>query len=223
MKTLTLTPALYQYLLAHTRQPHQILERVRRETSKHAYARMQIAAEQGNFMAFLARLIGASRYVEVGCFTGYSAIAVASALPPGGKAYTLDINPETTRIATDFFAEAGLKDRIHVKLGDAKESLAQLITQEGPGAFDMAFIDADKTGIPDYYEKCLTLLRPGGLLLVDNVLWSGHVADPSQRSPDTEALRAINAATFSDPRVDMSLLNIADGLLLIRKRFPGEI
>jgi len=223
MKSLQMTPELNQYLVQHTRLSHPILEKVQRETAIHPYARMQISPEQGAFMAFLARLIGAKRYVEVGCFTGYSAIAVASAMPPGSQVIALDKNPETSRIASAYIDEAGLTKRITIRLGDGQSSLATLIEEFGQDSFDMSFIDADKTGIPGYFEQCLRLVRPGGLILVDNVLWSGQVADPSNNSPDTRTLKKFNDDVHLDPRVDTALLNIADGLYTLRKRHPNDI
>ena len=223
MKSIPLTPQLHEYLKSHTRPAHSILERVQRETAKNAYSRMQISPEQGSLMNFLARLIGARRYVEVGCFTGYSAIAVASGMAPGSQVFTLDINAETTAIAQNYFAEAGLAERISARLGDGNIGLSNLYDEFGPGSFDMAFIDADKTGIPQYYEGCLKLLRPGGLLLVDNVLWSGHVADEMNNSADTKAIRLFNDFAMTDKRVDASLLHLSDGIFLIRKRYPNEI
>jgi len=179
---------------------------------------MQIAPEQGGFMHLLAKLVGARRILELGCFTGYSAISMASALPVGGKLITLDVNPETTAIAKRYFDKAGLADRIELRLGPGLESMAQLLEEFGPGSFDMMFIDADKGNMSNYYERGLQLLRTGGLVVADNVLWSGDVTDPAKTDADTVAIRAFNDKVAADERVDRVMLNVADGLFLARKR-----
>ncbi|HEY6578205.1 MAG TPA: class I SAM-dependent methyltransferase, partial [Rhizomicrobium sp.] len=178
---------------------------------------MQIAPEQGAFLALLAKLIGAQRTLEVGTFTGYSALSVALALPDGGRVVALDVNREYTDRARGYWKEAGVEHRIELRLGPGVESLDRMIdAREGP--FDMAFIDADKSNYDSYYERALRLVRPGGAIALDNMLWSGAVADPSINDPDTAALRALNAKIQADERVDMALATVADGVMLARKR-----
>ena len=194
-----------------------VQQRLRAETSRLPMGGMQIGADQGVLLAFLARLIGARNAIEIGTFTGYSALSVASALPAGGRLVCCDVSDEWTAVARRYWAEAGVADRIDLHLRPAQQTLAELLQKNGPGAFDFAFIDADKTGYDAYYEGCLKLLRPGGLIAIDNVLWSGSVADLSDQRPDTVALRTITAKIRDDPRVDASLVSIGDGVLLARK------
>ncbi len=194
-----------------------LLTRLREETAKLPSAGMQIAAEEGQFLDLLIRLIGARRCVEVGVFTGYSSLVTALALPADGFLLACDINPQTTAIARRYWAEAGVADRVRLELAPAVQTLDAELAK-GEGHYDFAFIDADKTGYLDYYERCLRLLRPGGLIAVDNTLWSGSVADPRQRDPDTQAIRAFNDHVRADQRVDFCLVPIADGVTLARKR-----
>jgi predicted O-methyltransferase YrrM len=198
------------------REP-DVLARLREETLHRADAEMQIAPEQGQFMALLLKLIGARRSLEVGTFTGYSALVCALALPEDGQLIALDINEETTAIAQRYWAEAGVENKIELRLGPAEDSLRNLIDGGDQGSFDFMFIDADKTGYPTYYEMGLQLLRPGGVLAFDNVLWAGRVADPGAGDDDTQALRALNVQLHADPRVDISMVPIGDGLTLARK------
>jgi predicted O-methyltransferase YrrM len=163
-------------------------------------------------------MIGARRVVEVGTFTGYSALAMAQALPPGGRILCCDVSEEWTAIARRYWKEAGVEERIDLRLGPAKETLAALLAAEGPGSQDLFFIDADKTSYQAYFEAALRLLRPGGLVTIDNVLWSGKVADPAVHDADTEALRALNLQVRDDPRVDAVVLSVGDGLTVARKR-----
>jgi len=179
---------------------------------------MQIGADQGALMALLIRLIGARRALEVGTFTGYSAMVVAEALPPEGQLITCDVSEEWTAIARRYWREAGLDGKIELRLGDARGTLAQLRREPGDGGFDFAFIDADKSGYDHYYEACLHLVRPGGLILIDNVLWSGKVADPGVNDPDTVAIRQLNAKIAADPRVEACLLTVGDGVMVVRRR-----
>jgi caffeoyl-CoA O-methyltransferase len=179
---------------------------------------MQIAPEQGQFMALLLQLIGARRCLEVGTFTGYSALACALALPGDGRLVTLDISTEWTAIARRYWIDAGVANRIELRLGPAAQSLAALLEADGPGSFDFAFIDADKTGYDRYYELALQLVRPGGLIAFDNVLWSGRVADPNAEDADTVALRVLNRKLHVDQRVDLAMVPIGDGLTLARRR-----
>ena len=217
-RTLDLTDALYDYVLANSLREPPLLARLREETAKLPMARMQIGPDQGQFMRLLVELIGARRTVEVGTFTGYSSLSVALALPADGNLIACDISEEYTAIARRYWAEAGVADRIELRLGPAVETLDGLIADGGVGAYDFAFIDADKTNYDSYYERCLTLLRPGGLIAVDNVLWNGAVADPEDRTPDTQAIRALNAKIHEDERVSISLATVGDGLMLARKR-----
>ena len=212
-----LPQAVDDYLRTVVARESPLQQRLRAETSRLPMGGMQIGADQGVLLAFLVRLIGARNAIEVGTFTGYSALAVASALPAGGRLVCCDVSEEWTAIARRYWAEAGVADRIELHLRPAQETLAELLQRNGAGAFDFAFIDADKTGYDAYYEACLALLRPGGLIAIDNVLWSGTVADPADQKPDTVALRAITAKVRDDSRVDACLLSIGDGVLLARK------
>ena len=214
----TLLPqSVDDYLRTVIARESPLLQRLRAETAKLPMGAMQIGADQGVLLAFLVRLIGARNAIEIGTFTGYSAIAVASALAPGGRLVCCDVSDEWTSIARRYWAEAGLSDRIELHLRPAQETLAELSRKHGPGTFDFAFIDADKTGYDTYYEACLSLLRPGGLIAIDNVLWSGSVADPSNQEKDTVALRALNVKIRDDRRVDACLVSLGDGVMLARK------
>jgi O-methyltransferase len=193
-------------------------QRLRAETAQLPQAGMQIGADQGALMALLIRLLGARRALEVGTFTGYSAMAVAEALPADGRLITCDISEEWTAIARRYWRQAGLDRKIELRLGDARGTLAALRRESGDGSFDFAFIDADKSGYDYYYEACLHLVRPGGLILIDNVLWSGKVADPGVNDPDTVAIRELNAKIATDPRVEACLLTVGDGVMLVRRR-----
>jgi predicted O-methyltransferase YrrM len=212
-----LPKAVDDYLRTVVARESPLQQRLRAETARLPMGGMQIGADQGVLLAFLVRLIGARNAVEVGTFTGYSALAVASALPAGGRLVCCDVSEEWTAIARRYWAEAGVADRIELHLRPAQETLAELLRKNGAGAFDFAFIDADKTAYDTYYEACLALLRPGGLIAIDNVLWSGTVADPADQRPDTVALRAITAKVRDDSRVEACLLSIGDGVLLARK------
>ena len=192
-------------------------KRLRDETAKLPGAGMQIGADLGALLRLLVELTGARRTIEIGTFTGYSALAVAMALPPDGAIVCCDINEAWTRIARRYLREAGVAGKIDLRLAPALETLRNLQRDPGPGSFDFAFVDADKTGYDGYYEACLTLLRPGGLIAFDNMLWSGAVADPRQNDPDTVALRALNLKVRDDPRVTSCLVSIGDGVLLARK------
>ena len=217
-KSIGLEQGLYDYLLQHSLREPKLLAELRAETAKLPQANMQIAPEQGQFMAMLARIIGARRYLEVGTFTGYSAVAVSLAMPQQGETTCLDISEEWTTIAQRYWIRAGLADRIHLHLAPASETLEALIRDGWSGDYDMAFIDADKTGYADYFEACLTLVRPGGLILVDNTLWDGKIADENEHDEDTRAIHAFNQRIFDDQRIDLSLLPIGDGLTIARRR-----
>ncbi len=217
-RSIGLDDTLYGYLLDVSLREAAVLAALREETAALPEANMQIAPEQGQFMALLARLIAARQVLEIGTFTGYSALALALALPEDGRLVTCDRSREWTDIAQRYWQRAGVAGRIDLHLGPAAETLARLIDTGESGRFDLAFIDADKGGYPTYFEGCLTLLRPGGLILVDNTLWNGKVADPDHRDPDTAAIRAFNRQLHEDERIDLSLVPIADGLTLARKR-----
>ncbi|MBK6961794.1 MAG: class I SAM-dependent methyltransferase [Gammaproteobacteria bacterium] len=217
-QSIQLTPELYTYLLEVSLRESDLLQELRERTRRMPEARMQIAPEQGQFMTLLARLLGARQALEIGVFTGYSALCVASALPADGRLIACDISAEYTRIAREYWERAGVADRIDLRLAPASETLATLLAEGAAGSFDLAFIDADKTGYADYYEQCLALLRPGGLIVVDNVLWNGRVLDAATADEDTRAIRAFNRRIHKDARVDLSLVPIGDGLSLLRKR-----
>jgi len=217
-RTIQMTDRLYDYLLKVSLREPPLLAALRAETAKLPMAGMQISPEQGQFMALLAELIGARRAIEVGTFTGYSALCVAQALPPDGKLIACDISEEFTSVARRYWAKAGLADCIELRLAPALDTLKSLLAGGGAGSFDFAFIDADKTQYDAYYEAILKLLRPGGLIAIDNVLWSGAVADGRKRDADTVALRALNEKLRTDKRISLSMLPIGDGLTLVRKR-----
>ena len=199
------------------REP-EVLRRLREETAQMPNSQMQIAVEEGALLALLVRLTGARRIVEVGTFTGYSSTAMALALPPDGRIVCCDVSKEYTDVAVRAWAEAGVADRVELHLAPAVDTLDALLERGGAGTFDLAFIDADKGSYAAYYERSLRLVRAGGLIAIDNVLWSGTVADPSDQKPDTVALRAITAKVRDDARVDACLLSIGDGVLLARKQ-----
>jgi caffeoyl-CoA O-methyltransferase len=217
-RTLVLDDALHAYLLAHGTREHPALARLRAETAAHPQAQMQIAPEQGALMQLLVELTGARRCLEVGVFTGYSSLAVALALPPEGRLLACDVSEEFTAIARRHWREAGVAERIELKLAPALETLDALLAAGQAGGYDLAFLDADKANYPRYYERLLALLRRGGLLLIDNVLWSGRVADPSVDDDDTRAIRELNAALHGDARVAHCIVPVADGLALVVKR-----
>jgi predicted O-methyltransferase YrrM len=205
----------YLHNTAHVETPLQ--RRLREETARLPMGMMQIGADQGALLALLIRLVGARRALEIGTFTGYSALAVAAALPADGRLVCCDVSDEWTRIARRYWNEAGVAGRIDLRLAPAADTLRDLLRDPGPGSFDFAFIDADKTGYDGYYEACITLLRSGGLMALDNTLWSGKVADPAQTDADTTALRALNLKARDDPRVTSCLVSVGDGVLLALK------
>ena len=217
-KTLPLNERLYDYLLSVSLREPEVLQRLREETARDRMARMQVAPEQGQFMALLVRLLAARRCLEIGVYTGYSALCVALALPPGGELVACDVSEKWTSVARRYWQAAGVADRIRLELAPAQRTLDGLLEAGAAGSFDFAFIDADKTGYAGYYERVLRLLRGGGLLLVDNTLWSGEVANPENRDADTVAIREFNTMVHRDKRVLVSLLPVADGLTPILKR-----
>lgn len=217
-RSLQITDELYRYLVEHSVREPEVLARLRAATASLPQAQMQIGPDQGQLMALLARLIGAKRCIEIGVFTGYSSLAVALALPPDGRILACDVSEEWTSIAQRFWREAGVDHKIELKLQPATRTLEQLLAAGEAGRYDFAFIDADKPAYDTYYELLLQLLRPGGLIALDNTLWSGHVANPENRDPNTVALRALNDKLHRDERIDVSLLPVGDGLTLARKR-----
>ncbi|MDX1696174.1 MAG: class I SAM-dependent methyltransferase [Ketobacteraceae bacterium] len=213
---------LYPYIFDHSVRESDLLQELRKETAKDEMARMQIAPEQGQFMALLVRLLGARRIVEVGTYTGYSSLAMASAMADDGTIVCCDISEEWTRVAKRYWDKAGVSHKMDLRLAPAADTLQALRAEFGDGSFDAAFIDADKENYDTYYEQCLALMRPGGLIMIDNVLWGGSVIDDSVQDEDTVAIRALNRKLKSDDRIDLSLIPIADGLTLARKRLPNE-
>lgn len=209
--------AVEEYVNDFASTENDLVERLRAETALLPRASMQIAPDQAAFMRILVAAIGARRALEIGTFTGYSALSVASALPPDGLLICCDVSDEWTSIGRRYWKEAGLDDKIDLRLGPAQQTLEGMLADGHAGKFDFAFIDADKTGYDAYYELCLKLLRQGGLVALDNMLWSGEVANPGTGDPDRDALRTLNAKVSRDPRVEASLLTIGDGVLLARK------
>jgi predicted O-methyltransferase YrrM len=208
---------LYEYLLSASLREPEILAQLREETAKHPMSIMQIAPEQGQFMSLLVQLIGAKKTLEVGVFTGYSSLVVALTLPEDGKIVACDVSDEYTQIARKYWELAGVANKIELHIAPALETLDQLIANGEVETFDFAFIDADKSGYDNYYERCLQLVRPGGLIAIDNVLWSGRVGDPEVQDNRTNQIRALNSKIHQDHRVNLSLLPIADGLTLAMK------
>lgn len=209
---------LHAYLLNASLREPEVLRRLREETAGFPNPEMQIGPEQGQFMAFLVKLINARRTLEIGVFTGYSSTVVALALPPDGEVVACEISAEYAAVARCWWKEAGVEGKIDLRLGPALEALDRLLAERQADSFDFAFIDADKATYGSYYERCLRLVRPGGLIAVDNTLWSGRVADPADDEESTRALRAFNATLAGDERVDLSLLPVGDGLTLLRRR-----
>jgi len=216
-RSLSLDDTLYDYLLAHSLREHPEQIALRGATRSHPRAGMQVSPEQGQFMALLVKLLGARRTLEIGVFTGYSALSVALALPDDGRILACDISDEYTRIGRPYWERAGVAHKIELRLAPALQTLDAELAAGASGRYDLAFIDADKTGYANYYERCLQLLRQGGLIAIDNVLWSGAVAQPAQ-DDDTRALQALNERLHHDERIDLSMLPIGDGLTLARKR-----
>jgi caffeoyl-CoA O-methyltransferase len=209
---------LYAYLLDVSLREHDVLRSLREETAGLERSNMQIGPEQGQLMALLVELLEARKALEVGTFTGYSALAVALALPEDGRLVACDVSEEWTAVGRRHWAAAGVAHKIDLRLAPALETLDGLLANGEAGTFDFAFIDADKEGYDAYYERTLELIRPGGLIVLDNTLWEGKVVDPDVTDPDTEAIRAINAKLATDERVTLSLLPVGDGLTLARKR-----
>jgi predicted O-methyltransferase YrrM len=217
-RTLNLDDSLYHYLLDVSLRETPLLKRLRDETEALPMARWQVAPEQGQFLALLVKLIGARRVLEIGTFTGYSALCMAAALPEGGSLICCDIPGDYNATALQYWQEAGLAGRIDLRLAPALETLGEIERQGQGGQFDLVFIDADKANYPTYLEHALRLLRVGGLAVFDNTLWSGRVLEENPESADTRAIQALNRALKEDARVDLSLLPLGDGLTLCRKR-----
>jgi caffeoyl-CoA O-methyltransferase len=217
-RTTPLTDSLYDYVLRVSVREPEVLARLREETAQLEWAGMQISPEQGQFMRFLNELLGTRRAIEVGVFTGYSSLSVALAMPDDGRLIACDVNEEWTSIARRYWREAGVDHKIDLRLAPGLETLDALIAAGETGRFDFAFIDADKEGYLNYYERCLVLLRPGGVVALDNALWGGSVADDSNQKAGTVAIRAVNERVGRDDRVLASLVPIGDGLLIARKR-----
>lgn len=218
-RTLNLDDTLYDYVINHSVREHPAQAALREATRTHPYAMMQISPEQGQFMTLLIKLIGARRTIEVGVFTGYSALTVALALPADGRVLACDISDEYTRIGKPYWAQAGVTGKIDLQLAPATATLDARLAAGEAGQYDFAFIDADKSSYDSYYERCLKLLRTGGLIAIDNTLWSGKVASPAADTDnDTKALQALNDKLHADQRIDLALLPIGDGLTLARKR-----
>jgi len=216
--TLNLTPAVYAYFQKISVRDTEVLQKLREQTQKMSMSQMQISPEQGQFMGLLIELMGARKTLDIGVFTGYSALSVAMALPPDGKVIACDLNVEWTKIAQRFWEMAGVAHKIDLRLAPALDTLQALIDANEAGTFDFAFIDADKMNYLEYYEKALFLLRKGGLIAIDNVLWSGDVADPSIHDENTCMIRKVNETLLTDERVTISMLPIGDGLTLALKR-----
>ncbi|WP_455204957.1 O-methyltransferase [Kaarinaea lacus] len=217
-KTLFLNDQIHNYLLSVSLRDTAIQRQLREETAKLELGIMQIAPEQAQFMALLVQLTQARKIIEIGVFTGYSALAMAQALPEEGRIVACDISEPWTSIAKRHWQQAGVAEKIQLHLAPALQTLEKLINKDERNSFDLAFIDADKVNYLEYYEACLKLLRPKGLLLVDNVLWGGSVADRTKNDDDTNAIRAFNESLYSDDRVDISLVPIGDGLTLAIKK-----
>jgi caffeoyl-CoA O-methyltransferase len=217
-RSTVISGALYDYIVESTVREPEVLRDLRDETAGLPQADCQISAEQGQFMALVAQMIGTKKALEVGTFTGYSSTVVALALPDDAQLICCDMSEEWTAIARRYWQRAGVAHKIDLRLGPAGSSLEKLIAQGEGGTFDFAFIDADKTGYKGYYEQTLRLLRPGGVMMFDNMLWEGRVAEPSRDGADTEAIRQLNEFAGRDDRVMPSLLSIGDGVLMVMKR-----
>lgn len=217
-RTIPLTDSLYSYLMTVAVRDQALLQRLREETAKMPNGVMQISPEQGQLMSLLVKLTGTKRALEIGTFTGYSALCTAFALPEDGRLTACDVSVEWTNIARRYWAEAGVDHKIDLRIGPAVDTLTALIADGQANTYGFAFIDADKTSYDAYYEACLKLVYPGGLIAIDNVLQRGDVADPNDQNENVQAIRALNEKIHADERVDMCLVPIGDGLTLVRKR-----
>jgi predicted O-methyltransferase YrrM len=218
-QSIGLSDSLYQYLVANSVREPEILQQLRAETAKHPLVEMQISPEQGQLMGLLVQILGAKKCLEVGVFTGYSALAVALNLPDDGKLIACDVSEEFTAIASKYWQQAGVNAKIDLRIAPALDTLDRLLAAGEAETFDFAFIDADKNNYAAYYDRCLQLMRPGGLILIDNVLWSGRVADPAMDDDKrTQAIKQLNQQIYHDDRVQISLIPIGDGLTIARKK-----
>ncbi len=217
-RSIGLPGRIHDYVLRWGFEEPAVLARLREENARHPRASMQISPEQGAVLGLLVELLGARRCLEIGTFTGYSSLAVALAMPDDGTIVCCDVSDEYTSVARGYWVEAGVDHKVDLRLGPALGTLDALLAEGARGTFDLAFIDADKPAYPDYWERCLELVRPGGVIALDNVLWGGQVADPSARDASTTALRLVNERVHDDPRVRHVLLPIADGMTIARKR-----
>lgn len=216
--SIQLTPELHQYLQSVSVRDTELLKQLREETAKQKLSRMQVSPEQGQLMALLIKMLNAKRTIEIGVYTGYSALCVAMALPDDGHIVACDIDKDWTDIAQRYWQKAGVAHKVDLRLAPALDTLDRLITEGEENSFDFAFIDADKENYQNYYERCLTLMRPGGLIAVDNVLWGGSVINPDKQDLDTRCIREFNTRLQQDQRVDLSMIPIGDGLTLAHKR-----
>jgi len=217
-RSIYLDNSIYDYLLTHSLRETAIQKNLREVTLQHEWARMQIAPEQGQFMSLLVELLSVKKAIEIGTFTGYSALCMAMAMPEDGRLICCDINRQWTAIGEPYWQEAGVRDRIDLRIAPAMKTLEDMLRQGLSNSLDLAFIDADKENYLNYYQACLTLVRPGGLLIFDNTLWNGDVADPGKVDAETQAIRDLNDQLHRDDRVSLSLLPVGDGLTLVRKR-----
>lgn len=217
-RTINMSPELHDYLLSVSVREPEVLRRLREETAPLEGAGMQISPEQGQFMSLLIKILGAKRTLEIGTFTGYSSTRVALALPDDGELVACDVSDEWTSIARRYWKEAGVDHKITLHLGPALDTLQRLVNDGQQNSFDFAFIDADKENYAQYYEHALVLVRPGGVIGIDNVLWGGNIIDAERQDASTQAIRALNEKASRDERVDISLVPIGDGLTLLRKR-----
>jgi predicted O-methyltransferase YrrM len=214
-----MTPALQQYISDHSVREFSILKELREETrASFSSYRMQTAPEQMQFLMMLVKMLNAKQTLEVGTFAGYSALAIALALPESGRIISCDVDERATKVAKRYWKKAKVDNKIELRLGPALETLDQLLNQNPHPRFDFAYIDADKANLIHYYEKSLALVRPQGIIAIDNVLWDGRVADPTNKEPSTEAIRAFNEKVYRDHRVEISLIPLGDGLTLARKK-----
>jgi predicted O-methyltransferase YrrM len=216
--SINLSEEVLKYLHSVSLREDAILQQLREETSSHRWGAMQISPEQGQFMGLLLKIIGTKHVIELGVFTGYSSLSMALALPDDGRIIACDVNEEYTNIAKRYWQEAGVEDKIELRLAPGLETLAALLKAGEEENFGFAFIDAVKEEYKDYYELLLKLMRPGGIMAFDNVLWGGSVANPKKQSDETNAIREFNSFIHQDERVDLSMLPIGDGLTLARKR-----
>jgi predicted O-methyltransferase YrrM len=218
-RSIGLSEALHQYLLANSVREPEILASLRQETDRHPLSNMQISPEQGQLMGLLVQLIGAKKCLEIGVFTGYSSLSVALNLPDDGRIVACDVSDEFTSIARKHWQAAGVSEKIDLQIAPALDTLDRLLANGEAGTFDFAFIDADKNNYAAYYDRCLQLVRQGGLILVDNVLWYGRVIDPAMDADKrTQAIKQINQQIYHDDRVQISLIPIGDGLTIARKK-----